>query len=312
MMTPLVTIAIPTCNRADSYLSDAIQAALGQTYGNLEVLVSDNCSTDDTPQLVKGITDRRLTYFRQARNIGARNNMNFVLGKATGRFFLLYADDDRIDPDFVEACIEAAHARPTTGLIMAGSRVIDEKGNVLRQKEFGPPAGSVEDLILLWYQRKVHMFMCSTLFNTQTLREVGGFEEEYGHFHDVAAEFKCAAKGGYVSVSAVKAGLRVHAKSITQSAGVAAWADSSLALLELAISLGFSRREEIAAIGHRISATRNYVLADELPSLARRWMGYFTVLRKFGYRYWPEPQAVKALALATLRAPFSAPRRLRE
>jgi glycosyltransferase involved in cell wall biosynthesis len=311
MTAPLVTIAIPTYNRADSYLSGAIHAALGQSYANLEVLVADNCSTDDTPRLVEGIADPRLKYFRQGKNIGARNNMNFLLAKTTGEYFQLYADDDRIDSDFVEVCMAAINGRPATGLIMTGARVIDEKGAVLRQRESDPAVSSVEDLMLLWYQRKIHLFMCSTLFNTQMLREAGGFERKFGHFDDVAAEFKCAAKGGCVSIPAVKAGLREHALSITKSAGVAAWADSSLALLELAISLASLRRQEIAAVGHRISATRNYLLADALPSTINRWRAYFTVLRKFGYRQWPEAQAIKSLALTTLRAPFASRRAVR-
>lgn len=306
MTSPLVTIAIPTYNRADSYLRGAIHAALGQTYDNIEVLVADNCSTDDTTQLVSGIADRRLRYFRQDANVGARNNMNFLLSKATGEYFLLYADDDQIDPDFVEVCIDAARARPTAGLITTGSRVVDGNGVVLREKENDRTSSSIDDLILRWYQRKIHLFLCSTLFNTSILREAGGFEAAYGNFDDVAAEFKCGAKAGYISVPAVKAGLRAHATSITRSAGVSAWIDSSLALLNLAISLGSSRRQEIADIGHRTSAARNYVLADDLPSAANRLKAYFTVLRKFGYRYWPEPQALKNLVVMMLRAPFGA------
>jgi glycosyltransferase involved in cell wall biosynthesis len=305
MTTPLVTIGIPTYNRAGSYLRGAVHAALGQTYGNIEVLISDNCSTDNTAELTKGIADPRLRYFRQVRNVGPRDNMNFLLSKATGQYFHLYADDDQIDADFVEVCVDAARSRPMPGLIMTGARVIDQNGDVLRQKESDASLSSVDDLILHWYLRRIHLFLCSTLFNTQTLRNSGGFEEQYGNFDDVAAEFKCAATRGYLCVPAVKAGLRVHPTSITKTAGVGEWCDSSLALLNLAMSLASSRRPEIAAVAYRAAAVRNYILAFDLPSVASRWKAHFVVLRKFGYRYWPERQTLKSLLLLTLRAPFA-------
>ena len=57
MNFPLVTIAIPTYNRADGYLKEAIQSALDQTYPNLEIIVSDNCSIDDTESIVKCLSE---------------------------------------------------------------------------------------------------------------------------------------------------------------------------------------------------------------------------------------------------------------
>lgn len=302
MTKPLVTIAIPTYNRGGSYLREAILAALGQTYEHIEVLVADNCSTDNTPEIVYGVTDPKLTYFRHDKNIGANNNANFLLSKAAGQYFLVCNDDDLIDADFVAVCVEAAKSRPMPGLITTGSRVINGKGDVLRQKESDGSASSIEDLILLWYQRRIHLFLCSSLFRTQVLREAGGFEVRYGHFCDVAAEFKCASRSGCIGIPAVKSSLRVHPTTITRSADIGAWCDSSLALLDLAISLAITRRQEIAAVAYPVSAARNYTLADDLSSLGKRWKAYFTVLRRFGYRYWPERQAIKSLALLSVRA----------
>ena len=70
----LVTIGIPTYNRAGGYLRKVIERSLGQTYQNLEIIVADNCSTDETPELVQSIDDPRLRYFRHDTNIGAINN----------------------------------------------------------------------------------------------------------------------------------------------------------------------------------------------------------------------------------------------
>ena len=87
---PLVSIGIPTFNRADGNLRKVIERALGQTYQNVEVIVSDNCSSDRTPELVQSIEDHRLRYIRQEVNIGANNNFNFCLNQAKGEYFLLF------------------------------------------------------------------------------------------------------------------------------------------------------------------------------------------------------------------------------
>ena len=86
---PLVTIAIPTYNRADAYLEQALKSAVGQTYTNLEIIVADNCSIDHTETVVKKFSDQRIRYVRHKKNIGANNNFNYCVKQANGIYFLL-------------------------------------------------------------------------------------------------------------------------------------------------------------------------------------------------------------------------------
>lgn len=86
---PLVTIAIPTYNRANLYLTQAIESAINQTYPNLEIIISDNCSTDDTEMVIRSFKDPRIRYFRQEKNIGGNNNFNFCLKQARGEYFFI-------------------------------------------------------------------------------------------------------------------------------------------------------------------------------------------------------------------------------
>jgi glycosyltransferase involved in cell wall biosynthesis len=131
MNCPLVTIGIPTYNRADRYLKEAIESALKQTYPNIEIIVSDNCSSDDTGLIVESFNDSKLQYHRHEINIGGNANFNFCLEKAKGVFFLLLHDDDLIDSDFVETCINTVKNRTDIGIIRTGTREIDLDGNVL-------------------------------------------------------------------------------------------------------------------------------------------------------------------------------------
>ena len=113
MTRPLVTIGIPTRNRASS-LACALRSALGQEGMEVEVVVSDNASTDTTGELCRSLvaTDPRLRYVRQSTDIGAEANFRAVLDEARTPFFMWLADDDWIDPGYVEACTRVLQERP--------------------------------------------------------------------------------------------------------------------------------------------------------------------------------------------------------
>ncbi len=92
----LVSIGIPTYNRPEG-LKKTLECVTGQTYKNLEIIVSDNCSTNtDVEKVVTKYIkkDKRIKFYRQAENKGAPFNFKYVLGKSTGKYFMWAADDD--------------------------------------------------------------------------------------------------------------------------------------------------------------------------------------------------------------------------
>ncbi len=105
---PLVSIGIPTYNRADK-LSRAVHSALSQTYQSLEVVITDNASTDDTATLCATLQreDSRIRYIRQASNIGPAANFLAARDNSRGEYFMWLGDDDWIDRDYIEKCLEA-------------------------------------------------------------------------------------------------------------------------------------------------------------------------------------------------------------
>jgi glycosyltransferase involved in cell wall biosynthesis len=109
----LVTIGIPTCNRVTQF-ERALASAMAQSYQNVEIVISDNASTDGTKALCAQVAaaDSRVRVLRQATNIGAAPNFRAVLEAATGAYFMWLADDDWIEPTYVSECAGflAAHA----------------------------------------------------------------------------------------------------------------------------------------------------------------------------------------------------------
>jgi len=110
-VAPSVSIAIPTFNRAGR-LERALTSALGQTHRDLEVVVSDNASTDGTPDLLQAVASRdsRLRVVRQPENRGMVANLNAVLALTTGEHVMLLADDDWLAPRCVESALAALAA----------------------------------------------------------------------------------------------------------------------------------------------------------------------------------------------------------
>jgi len=114
----LVTIGIPTYNRSSS-LNAAISSVLSQSYQNIEVIVCDNCSTDDTQEVCKrwALKDNRIKLHRQETNVGAVSNFNTIPALANGTFFMWLADDDRISSNFVTECISILSSSPETTIV---------------------------------------------------------------------------------------------------------------------------------------------------------------------------------------------------
>jgi glycosyltransferase involved in cell wall biosynthesis len=125
-----VSVFIPTYNRAD-LLPHAIAGALAQTHDDFELIVSDNASTDGTPDAVASFDDPRLRYVRQEENLGLLGNHNWFLERVESDYALILSDDDVVYPKLLERTVAELDRRPEAGLAHAAFDMIDEEGNVL-------------------------------------------------------------------------------------------------------------------------------------------------------------------------------------
>jgi glycosyltransferase involved in cell wall biosynthesis len=280
---PLVTIAIPTFNRANKYLKQAIECSRSQTYKNIEIIVSDNCSTDNTEEVVKSFNDPRIRYFRQTSNVGMLNNENFCVDSASGEFFLLLCDDDMIDEDLVEACLDAANYDTNVGVILTGTRVIDEAGVVLSESRNNGSGLSTKEFFLAWFEGKVPLYLCSTLYNTRELKGIGGFRSKMALYEDVVALVQLASRFGRVDVPEVKAGFRKHGENIGSTAKIREWCEDSLFLLDIMCRMAPEDARVIKERGLAYFCGRNYRRAGVIDSTVKRLVAYFVVYRAFSY-----------------------------
>jgi glycosyl transferase family 2 len=295
---PLVTIAVPTYNRARSYLPIALASALAQSYPRLEILVSDNASTDDTAALLQRFSDPRLRYVRQPVNIGANANYNYCLHDAHGDYFLLLHDDDTIDADFVAVCMRAANYQVRPGIIRTGVRVIDEHGRTRRETLNAIHGGSLADFYGAWLAGRTCWYLANTLFHTQQLRAEGGFCSPHGLAEDGFAIARLA-RFQRIDVAEVKAGFRVHEgeHTIADPAAAVLWGREYLALLDyMCAQVAPAEVWSLRRRGRRFFARLAYNRAALMASRSQRLRAAYQVLRLFEYRCWPVHRS-KALRL---------------
>ncbi|CAN5362452.1 hypothetical protein BH09BAC3_BH09BAC3_10270 [soil metagenome] len=115
---PLVSIGLPTFN-SNGKIVRTLLSLKAQNYPNLEIIVSDNCSTDDTQEIFSSIIKilPGIRYYRQSCNIGLNPNFEFVLKQAKGEFFMWIADDDRLEPGILHKYVDFLVIHPEYSLV---------------------------------------------------------------------------------------------------------------------------------------------------------------------------------------------------
>ncbi len=103
---PRVSVIIPTHNRAH-LLNRAVQSVLDQTYQDFEIIITDDASTDNTEELVKGFNDGRIQYYRHEKNQGGSAARNTSMKHASGEYFAFLDSDDEWFPDKLEKQLTA-------------------------------------------------------------------------------------------------------------------------------------------------------------------------------------------------------------
>jgi hypothetical protein len=181
MTPPLVTLVVPTLNRP-KYLREALQSVLAQDYPDLEILISDNGSQDDSPALARSVAsgDPRVRFRRNATTVPIFEHFTQCLQAARGAFFMIVCDDDRINPSFISELVGVVTRHPRVNVALPACVTIDEQGNVL--ETFARPDGEVLDGVEFashWLRERQPVFfncLATTLMRTEVMRRFGGFQ----------------------------------------------------------------------------------------------------------------------------------------
>ena len=189
-MSPRVSVVLTTYNR-DSVLSTTIEGILGQTYQDFELVISDDCSSDNTEDIGRKYQeyDRRIRYRRNERNLRMPGNLNAGIRVATGEYIANVHDGDIYHATLLGKWVTALDACPGAGFVFNAYRALDAKGKERRiYREPLPPCvpGSVLLEGIFFKRWRFDSPVWGTVMARRSAyQEVGLFDERFGFCSDV-------------------------------------------------------------------------------------------------------------------------------
>jgi hypothetical protein len=287
---PLVTIAIPTFNRA-SWLKDCVLSALSQTYQHFEILVSDNASTDETQQVLRKFSDRRLRIVRQQTNIGLLPNWNACLAAARGDYIIFVSDDDRIAPWLLERCIELVEKDPQIPIVITlssdHSTLVGQTWPAHASQYLETGIWDGTDILLEYLRDEISINMCGIMLRTDGLRARGGFPLDFPHAADIAAWAPLLLKGKAGLVNASCAICNSHRASETVRLGAEQLLLDGWKVVDLISNLAddsigeLEKRRSIRLQGKRCYARRGFRILASYRSKGSGLVGALTLVWRF-------------------------------
>jgi len=176
----LVSVIIPSYNRAH-LIGDSICSVIAQTYTNLEIIVVDDGSTDNTEEVIAAIFDSRLRYIRQP-NRGRSDARNHALSIASGKYITFLDSDDLYLPNKIELQVAYLKSHPGVGMIYTSAHCINDQGQLLAHKYEATKSGLIYESIAFF--KPVTIPLPTVMTYKRVMDHVGSFDENLHRFED--------------------------------------------------------------------------------------------------------------------------------
>jgi len=124
---PKVSVCIPVFNGGE-YIEETIHSILLQTFEDYQLIVCDNCSEDDTEEIVRSFDDSRIVYVRNDKNLGLVGNANRCLDLAGSEFINIFHHDDLMLPENLQKKVRVLDEHPNVGFVHSNLILFDQKG----------------------------------------------------------------------------------------------------------------------------------------------------------------------------------------
>lgn len=187
MEQPLVTV-VCLCYRHARFVHHAIDSVMAQTYPNIELIVIDDASPDDSVAAIRACLSHQppITFLPLAQNIGNCAAFNKGLALAKGKYIIDLAADDVLLPHRVARQVSLLEQNTQAAAAFADATIIDEEGNALRTHYQRDRAGVLQQSVPsgnVYQQLFEGYFICSPtlMFRTDVLRDAGGYDEQLAY-----------------------------------------------------------------------------------------------------------------------------------
>jgi glycosyltransferase involved in cell wall biosynthesis len=216
MTQPRVDVYIPTYNRA-RYLRECIRSVLAQTFTDFRLIISDNASTDETPDVVASFDDPRIDYVRRPENLGLFGNFSACINEAKAEYVLMFADDELLYPEHLERTARVLDAEPSAGMVHTAFDIIGPEGEIIFPAanwtgvdgdRIEPGEQFIRGALASWTQ----VSAATVLLRREAIPEKGYREEDFPPT-DFAMWMRLGLNWDIAFVSDTLAGYRIHPES---------------------------------------------------------------------------------------------------
>jgi glycosyltransferase involved in cell wall biosynthesis len=183
-----VSVGIPTRN-SNGNIQGAIMSVVNQNYPNLEIIISDDDSTDNTEALCTELSRQYpyIRYVRQKKNIGLFENFDFVLRESTGEYFMWLADDDAFEPGIIPVYVDFLNSHPDYALVSGQILYWDDERSLFYEKDFNMEQRSRYFRVINYYFKVIHGAIYYGMMRRKTAELVPQYSRIGDDWHFVAA-----------------------------------------------------------------------------------------------------------------------------
>ena len=208
-MSPFISVLMPVFN-GEQFLNEAINSILEQTHQNFEFIIINNGSVDNTEQIIKNYSDKRIKYYYK-KNTGLVDALNFGVELCTGEWIARFDSDDVAFRNRLE--IQIKHIDTETVVIGSGADIIDEYGVIISKLNQIPVHhNSIIDNILNGRASIIHP---TVLIRKEKLVAVGGYNKLFEHAEDINLWLCISRTGKIKNIATSLIKLRKHNNNVS-------------------------------------------------------------------------------------------------
>ena len=184
----LVSVIMASYNH-EKYIKNAIDSVLNQTYKNIELIIIDDCSTDNTRQVLKNIKDNRIKKIYSTQNLGAVKNFNKLISLCQGDYVAFIGSDDIWEKNKLELQMNC-FSNKNIGAVFSLAKIIDEDGNeinddsIFNKNIFLKNQANRGDWFRIFFESGNHLCHPSAVVRKNIINEIGEFNPIYKQLHD--------------------------------------------------------------------------------------------------------------------------------
>ena len=213
----LISVIMSNYNTPEEFLREAIESVLNQTYSDFEFIIVDDCSTDNSLEIIESYKDSRIIIIKNEKNLGITKSLNRALKAAQGEFVARMDGDDICLPERFHKQVDFLKQNPDTIVCGTWVELFGKGADSHKEKTTCKTLPEKETLqINLLFGNHLNIIHPSAMFNNKLLKNNNiAYNENYIFAQDYRMWVECCKKGDLANVSEILFKYRIHNKAVS-------------------------------------------------------------------------------------------------